>query len=459
MYDTRTTLLTQQKKREPKLLLLPSFLLAFVLFVTLVGFYKMQHEPLADVEEQVGVEDAKALAGRFDKLKPDTVSCFGGDPPVINDVCPNCNGKNGKSCFTGEMPQRIKRYEESTSFFRDDGVCTKDGERWLCAEDNFQPPSSRTQYPKFDANPAFDLVCTGGDSKTIYEKYIDAAAAKCEEFFIPSTVDPESRVYTEINELFKGFGDSCKAHLDSGSKPAFWSGDIALSRLARQSGFSTLEGTVLGELMDVKLSFDLLGGREDGCIGKFWTAISAQFTYSMTADTVTVVLSAMRMGSTYFKTELGRTMLNDKLKNTKFVFATNECRCPRPRNEDKCIDTHVKDPAKCAFLKGPDGKQLEVTCAHTTHKEEDINKCLAQYLCKTPKIFIKNRFSIESGGKPSQEYVNPTSGAVYYDNFDDRGVTTRRVWTEFCAGLGAGATVVAGQEIPAESDAIYNPAL
>lgn len=465
MHDSRAALLPQRKEGSSTRYVLLT--IALIVGTLTLAFNRLNREDaVGEVEASLGGEaEEKARRGRFDALAAGTVNCFdSGYAAVINDECPACNGKADKACFTGEAPQRIKRGVEEASFFRDDGVCRQIDGKWMCAQENYQPPSTRTPYPKWDADPKFELECEGGTSQEIYEKFIDAAYAECENFFTPTVIAPEKRDYTKIKKYFQDFGTACKKGLESGAKPAFWSGDIALSRFAREgkNGYTTLEGTALGALMDVKLSFDLLGGRGDGCIGKFWTAISAQFTTSMSADTVTVLLGAMRQSSTYFKTELGRTMNNPALKKTKFKFTKNECKCPRPRDEEKCISTHVQKTENCDFLKGTDGKDLEVTCDHPASgseadKSKAINDCLAAFLCKTPKYYVEARFSVDSPTtlQPSQRYVDPgnsVTGDVYYDNFDDKGATTIKVWGELCTGK----TADTGQELPAVGDQLYN---
>jgi len=294
------------------------------------------------------------------------------------------------------------------------------------------------QGMKPNVPPPFIGVCNGNgaelSAEQAYNTNVKPGAEMCAA---AKMLDAEGNAgeakknWEKVTAKFIEFGNHCSNQLDSGSlgdqnkRAAFWSGDIAISLFVRTQRYTTLEATTLGAAMDYKIMFDTLKHRGDGCINRFWTAISKSFTESMRQETVNVFLGAVRFRSAYFKTELERSLSNTHIKSTTFRFINNECKCPRPRNDATCLE----ELNKMYSGNGCEIYGTAITCPHVQEgamkdRENKILGCLRKGLCDQQELLRSKGFAVYwappevKAHWPSLQYHDPDfkneAGAVKY---------------------------------------------
>jgi len=282
---------------------------------------------------------------------------------------------------------------------------------------------------KPEERPPFNQPCTGKSSeltaKQAYETYVLPGAEFCAAAKMHNQEgngDKAAKNMAKTTKLFEEFGTVCSNQLDSGGpedtekRASFWSGDIAISLYIRTQKYTPLESTTLGAAMDYKIMFDYLKLRGDKCINRFWTSISKAFTEAMRQQTVNVFLSAYRPDSAYFEKELERSLNNVNIQSTTFHFINNECKCPRPRNDETCLDELRKKHGEkfCEVYGDP------IVCPHSSgsaeEKEKNLLGCMRKGLCNQQAVLRSRGFAVNWTPPPDETGKQaPWSSLLYHD--------------------------------------------
>jgi len=328
------------------------------------------------------------------------IQCAEGE--YIDSDCVACRGNSGKTCSaTGTDYHFIW----GTSII---GICGE-GRKPQCnypySTSGFRP------FPPIDEKPAWTISCGNKNPQQVYGEMI-----KAQEYC-------RAGDKSTAGEVINALSAECATYVRC-RKPALWSGDIALSLLARNEGRTTLEVTQLGVILDKKVPF-LQYSRRD-CIGAIWNGVSRQFTEQMSGRSVHVYMNAFREASTFLMQELPELAKWNKVQIVKFIAVDAACRCPLPVNEETC-ETQYIHSGNCGIIVNFRCPFLGET---SFEKQLSIRECFQHAVCGNPSAYKEANLYVDF--KEGNDFIKTHEYDSYTQRYVDKA-DKEEVWEEFCS--------------------------
>lgn len=320
-------------------------------------------------------------------------------------------------------------------------------------------------FPRFnDAPYAYSLRCNGGrmEPQDSWKMLLDM-----QRHCLHNPVWNQ-RISSARAEVEKFVG-ACGSFLQSSNTEqnmALWSGDMALSMFANSEGFTTLESTPLGNILNKKLEFLLW---KDHCISELWSALDKAYVNELGSETVEVYMNSFRHSSILLSKSIPQLLANSgfgadvrnvfrmpgganaRVKYLRFHIMNDACRMPFDDSGRNAQWFRIAGEKDCFELG-----------TFQCFKDENLIRCIAQALCGNPvyrstgfyvdlrpidwqsrligwhpevnsALDIQNQFS-------SMEYIHTRVGEK---NGMKKRVTHDRVWEKFCSDsrLGGGERI------------------